>query len=329
MSSSSTSCGLSWLGYPQFLQKFATTRSFILVYGLLGTFQAMGFVYFVITLQTLEKRFKIPSQTTGKDLELWCLIVNAIESNLEITQIDSRLRSNSKWEWNIADTLISIVSLLWRPAEQASLYRVGRNLLCHLMLHLGASALHLWTWRRRVEINQRIHGLIQHFDCERELTFWCASRSCFCSILVGQLSSWQIVQEIQSIVFGGATRTRVQRWDRIDRSTRLDLHVAVRSRNRQHAVLRLGSNLSRRQHKEDKHAASTFLRLFAENFWTRCVRWCDGRILFISLFTFQRLDSCWVICRSKCTSIRRKLLWLVCKLVSFEFWQEFNRKLIF
>jgi Organic Anion Transporter Polypeptide (OATP) family len=66
MPSSTTSCGLSWCGYPQFLQKYATTRSFILVYGLLGTFQAMGYIYFVITLQTLEKRFKIPSQTTGE-----------------------------------------------------------------------------------------------------------------------------------------------------------------------------------------------------------------------------------------------------------------------
>ncbi|CRK86315.1 CLUMA_CG000186, isoform A [Clunio marinus] len=65
MSSSTTSCGLSWLGYPKYLQRFATTRSFILVYGILGIFQAMGYIYFIITLQTMEKRFKIPSQTTG------------------------------------------------------------------------------------------------------------------------------------------------------------------------------------------------------------------------------------------------------------------------
>ncbi|CAO1337195.1 unnamed protein product [Diamesa serratosioi] len=58
-------CGFSWCGYPNFLQKFATTRTYIIVYGILGTFQAMGYVYFAITLQTIEKRFKIPSQTTG------------------------------------------------------------------------------------------------------------------------------------------------------------------------------------------------------------------------------------------------------------------------
>lgn len=66
MASSTTLCGLSWLGYPKFLQRFANTRTFILVYGLLGTVQSMGFVYFAITLQTMEKRFKIPSQTTGE-----------------------------------------------------------------------------------------------------------------------------------------------------------------------------------------------------------------------------------------------------------------------
>lgn len=61
-------CGMfSW--YPKFLQTFATTRTFIGVYGLLGIFQAMGYIYFVITLQTIEKRFKIPSQTTG----MWLL----------------------------------------------------------------------------------------------------------------------------------------------------------------------------------------------------------------------------------------------------------------
>lgn len=57
-------CGIfNW--YPKFLQQFASTKSFIGVYGLLGIFQAMGYIYFVITLQTIEKRFKIPSQTTG------------------------------------------------------------------------------------------------------------------------------------------------------------------------------------------------------------------------------------------------------------------------
>lgn len=58
------SCGLSrWR--PQFLQKFAKMKYFMIVYGLLGTIQAMSFVYFVATLTTLEKRFQIRSEITG------------------------------------------------------------------------------------------------------------------------------------------------------------------------------------------------------------------------------------------------------------------------
>lgn len=57
-------CGLTgW--HPKWLQKYANTKSFLVVYGLLGTIQSMAFLYFVVTLTTVEKRFKIPSYTTG------------------------------------------------------------------------------------------------------------------------------------------------------------------------------------------------------------------------------------------------------------------------
>lgn len=58
-------CGLAYW-HPAWLQKYATTKSFMYVYGLLGTIQAMSYMYFIVTLTTLEKRFKIPSQTTGE-----------------------------------------------------------------------------------------------------------------------------------------------------------------------------------------------------------------------------------------------------------------------
>lgn len=57
-------CGFCGI-YPRWLQNWATSRSFIVVYGLLGTVQAMAFIYIVVSLTTLEKRFKIPSRTTG------------------------------------------------------------------------------------------------------------------------------------------------------------------------------------------------------------------------------------------------------------------------
>lgn len=52
--------------HPKWLQKYARTRWFMIIYGLLGIIQAASYLYFVITLTTIEKRFKIPSQTTGK-----------------------------------------------------------------------------------------------------------------------------------------------------------------------------------------------------------------------------------------------------------------------
>lgn len=61
-------CGITcW--HPHWLQKFANTKWFMIIYGLLGTIQATSFLYIVVTLTTLEKRFKIPSQTTGESLQ--------------------------------------------------------------------------------------------------------------------------------------------------------------------------------------------------------------------------------------------------------------------
>ncbi|XP_076171116.1 organic anion transporting polypeptide 33Ea isoform X2 [Ptiloglossa arizonensis] len=60
----SKGCGICGI-YPRWLRHRATPKNFIAVYGLLGTVQAMAFIYIVVTLTTLEKRFKIPSRTTG------------------------------------------------------------------------------------------------------------------------------------------------------------------------------------------------------------------------------------------------------------------------
>lgn len=60
----SKGCGICGI-YPKWLRDRATPKNFIAVYGLLGTVQAMAFIYIVVTLTTLEKRFKIPSRTTG------------------------------------------------------------------------------------------------------------------------------------------------------------------------------------------------------------------------------------------------------------------------
>lgn len=59
------SCGFGKYFRPDWLQRFATAQCFLVVYGLLGTIQSMSYIYFVATLTTIEKRFKIPSKTTG------------------------------------------------------------------------------------------------------------------------------------------------------------------------------------------------------------------------------------------------------------------------
>lgn len=61
---SSYLCGFSFWR-PKGLQKYATSRNFMIAYGILGTIQTMTNIYSTITLTTLERRFKIPSSITG------------------------------------------------------------------------------------------------------------------------------------------------------------------------------------------------------------------------------------------------------------------------
>ncbi|XP_055380760.1 solute carrier organic anion transporter family member 74D [Condylostylus longicornis] len=57
-------CGYKFY-HPKWIQRFATTKTYIAIYGLLGTIQAMSHMYIIVTLTTMEKRFKMPSETTG------------------------------------------------------------------------------------------------------------------------------------------------------------------------------------------------------------------------------------------------------------------------
>nr|XP_014286184.2 solute carrier organic anion transporter family member 2A1 [Halyomorpha halys] len=57
-------CGLASFR-PHWMQRFASPKWFMTVYGVLGAVQAMSYVYFISTLTTIEKRFGIQSKTTG------------------------------------------------------------------------------------------------------------------------------------------------------------------------------------------------------------------------------------------------------------------------
>lgn len=60
-------CGLG-LFSPDWIQKHATKRMFIIVFGILGVIQSMSWAYFSATLTTLEKRFRLSSRTAGQFL---------------------------------------------------------------------------------------------------------------------------------------------------------------------------------------------------------------------------------------------------------------------
>lgn len=59
-----TACGF-WLFRGKFLQRFANKKAFVLLYGIVGCLFSASYAYNSGTITTLEKRFKIPSRTTG------------------------------------------------------------------------------------------------------------------------------------------------------------------------------------------------------------------------------------------------------------------------
>ena len=59
-----TLCGLgNWR--PTFLQKFASKKPYVIIYGLLGIFQAMQSTYISSMVSTLERRFGITSKESA------------------------------------------------------------------------------------------------------------------------------------------------------------------------------------------------------------------------------------------------------------------------
>ncbi|XP_065345657.1 solute carrier organic anion transporter family member 74D-like [Cloeon dipterum] len=99
-----TSCGW-WFCRPRWLQGFATTKTFLVVFGLLGTVQTMSYVYFVATLTTMERRFKIPSKTTG--LMLSGNEISQILLSLVLTYFGGR---GNRPRWIAAGVAISALS---------------------------------------------------------------------------------------------------------------------------------------------------------------------------------------------------------------------------
>lgn len=60
-----TTCGIACCK-GKLLQRFANKKAYVILYGVLGCIFSASYSYFNGTITTLEKRFKIPSKTTGK-----------------------------------------------------------------------------------------------------------------------------------------------------------------------------------------------------------------------------------------------------------------------
>lgn len=65
--SEETSCGIGCCR-GRLLQRFANKKAYVILYGILGCIFSASYSYFNGTITTLEKRFKIPSKTTGTSL---------------------------------------------------------------------------------------------------------------------------------------------------------------------------------------------------------------------------------------------------------------------
>nr|XP_024219673.1 solute carrier organic anion transporter family member 2A1-like [Halyomorpha halys] len=67
-----TNCGFEWYS-PLWLQGLASKKIYVLVYGFLGMNQTAIGSYFIGTISTIEKRFKLPSSASGLIASAWDL----------------------------------------------------------------------------------------------------------------------------------------------------------------------------------------------------------------------------------------------------------------
>ncbi|CAK9823948.1 Solute carrier organic anion transporter family member 74D [Anthophora retusa] len=153
----SKGCGLCGI-YPRWLRNRATPKNFIAVYGLLGTVQAMAFIYIVVTLTTLEKRFKIPSRTTG-----------LILSGNEISQVLSLILtyyggSGHRPRWIAVGVGLSAVSCLVLALPHF-LYGPGRDALALTKEYLDQTLLNASTIPDDLAICSRV---VRPEHCDEE-----------------------------------------------------------------------------------------------------------------------------------------------------------------
>lgn len=141
-----TSCGLTRHFRPKWLQRFATPRTYMVVYGLLGTIQAMSFVYFTVTLSNIEKRFKISSKTTG--MMLSGNEVSQILLSLFLTYVGGQ-KNRPLWvAWGVACSAVSCFIIILPHV----LYGAGKDALALTHEYMDESKFHNYTEKDSLEL---------------------------------------------------------------------------------------------------------------------------------------------------------------------------------
>lgn len=115
---------------PDWLQKFATSRYYALVFGLLGIFQGAYRTYLVGTLSTVERRFSLSSRATG--IIMIADDISPIIANLVLMVC---LRRTSKPNWVSGGMLFSLLGAVSSLLPYV-VYGPGR----HLLVDVGKSS---------------------------------------------------------------------------------------------------------------------------------------------------------------------------------------------
>lgn len=133
-------CGFAgW--HPQWLQKFANAKSFMIVYGLLGTTQGMAFLYFIVTLTTIEKRFKIPSGTTGT-----VTLTKLINCYQYLHRTINRFRYYFKWKRIVSNNVIADLIVCGWSTKPSQMDFLGNDILFNVLFHISFTTFYIRSW---------------------------------------------------------------------------------------------------------------------------------------------------------------------------------------
>lgn len=133
-----TACGF-WCFRGPILQRFANKKAYVFLYGVLGCIFSASFAYFNGTITTIEKRFKIPSKTTGTyHISPYC-----------ISNIKKRYCDRECVKYLISESLVNVRFFKYVKSLNSSYVYLS-------IFHISVKFLKLTV---RVSLNERINKL--------------------------------------------------------------------------------------------------------------------------------------------------------------------------